>query len=386
VEWNGGPDPADVTVTPLLDAEEVRHHATSKQLVSSHFGMGTVTIQNRWHYRTAAGINLMTVAPPNQFIDGISHMNGLIETDNLRRDFTFNLKITRPNTPIIIEKGTPVGCIIPYPRNFFDQFEMTLADDVAPMEHIKSERTAAHLAGRERTEVDAQYSGGIGRRYMEGKDIFGNAFVDHQKALHSPKEAARRSALHRGAAGLLHIKAVLSPEVCQSLCDTWETLQALTSNESERLPFFDGRVLHYQDVLEHQPMAAGYMKLTTDLAREHIKSHFNCGQIWADDIQLVKWWEGHTMEPHADKEHPDGSPHPTPWRDFASVVYLNNDYGGGAVEFPELNLTLHPQIGDIICFRGDLSHAHGVQMITSGQRFTMPSWYTTDVSRRSLSI
>ena len=54
--------------------------------------MGVVTIQNRFTFRTPPDVNLMTINPPNYWIDGIQHMTGVIETDNLRRDFTFNLK------------------------------------------------------------------------------------------------------------------------------------------------------------------------------------------------------------------------------------------------------------------------------------------------------
>ena len=117
VKWNGGVSASDVVVEILDEGDNPNH-----QSISSHFGMGTITIQNRFTFRTPPDINLMTINPPNQFIDGIHHMTGVVETDNLRRDFTFNLKITRPNTEIIINKGDLVGCVLPIPRHFVDKF------------------------------------------------------------------------------------------------------------------------------------------------------------------------------------------------------------------------------------------------------------------------
>ena len=190
VLWNGGNKAEDVVCKHILSEEEKRNHADRAQVISSHFGMGTVTVQNRWVYRTPKGVNLMTINPPNLFIDGIHHMSGIIETDNLRRDFTFNLKITRPNCRIRIPKGTPIGCIIPYPRNYIDQFQMRIADEtMLPPETIQNEQNAFKLHGLERAEIDAKNPGGVGLRYMRGEDVFGNPFEDHQRMLSKPAKA-----------------------------------------------------------------------------------------------------------------------------------------------------------------------------------------------------
>ena len=190
VLWNGGDRPEDVVCELLLSEQEKHNNIDQLQIVKSHFGMGTVTIQNRWTYRTPKGVNLMTINPPNLFMDGIHHMSGIIETDNLRRDFTFNLKITRPNCQIRIRKGTPIGCIIPYPRNYIDQFKIKIADEtILPAETIKNEQDAMKLHGLERDEIDTKNSGGVGLRYMRGEDVFGNQYEDHQRMLSMPEKA-----------------------------------------------------------------------------------------------------------------------------------------------------------------------------------------------------
>jgi hypothetical protein len=147
------------------------------QIISSHFGSGILTIQNRWTYRTPKGINLMVTPPPNFPIEGIMHMSAVVETDQLRRDFTFNLKVTTPNRDFYIPKGTPIGCVLPYPRHFIDNYQIALHP---PGEVFANERKAMQDYGNARTNYDQEIPGLL---YMKGVDIYGNKFTDHQKSL-----------------------------------------------------------------------------------------------------------------------------------------------------------------------------------------------------------
>lgn len=178
VKWNGGVSSAD-TIIEILEEDE----NTGYQSISSHFGMGTITIQNRFTFRTPPNVNLMTINPPNQFIDGIHHMTGVVETDNLRRDFTFNLKITRPDTEIIINKGEYIGCVLPIPREFVDKFELVNGYDIFTTEQIEEEQKAMHDFGIERSTKDIHKPNGNGRRYFKGEDVYGCPFSNHQNKL-----------------------------------------------------------------------------------------------------------------------------------------------------------------------------------------------------------
>ena len=88
------------------------------------------------------------------------------------------------------------------------------------------------------------------------------------------------------------------------------------------------------------------------------------------------------MPAHADNSNPNGSAHPTPFRKYASIVYLNDDYEGGNLFLPPLQIEIKPKKGLMVGIRGDRTHEHGVRNVTRGTRFTMPAWYTNDVSHR----
>lgn len=181
VTWNGGENPSDVVVN-YLD-KDFHDKNSALQSIRSHFGMGTITVQTTFALRTPPGINLMTINPPNYYIDGLYHMTGVIETDNLRRDFTYNLRLTRPNHIVKINKGDIIGCVIPYPRHFIDEFQIINANKILTEEELEIERKCAMDHGKERAELDKNKKYGNGRRYFNGEDVYGNKFTDHQVTL-----------------------------------------------------------------------------------------------------------------------------------------------------------------------------------------------------------
>lgn len=174
VYWTGDVNPTGVSV----DYEEAK---PVTQKYDGHFGSGIVTIQNPWHYRTPPGVNLMTISPPNFIKHGISHMTGVIETDNLQRDFTFNFKITKPGIRINFKAGEPIGAFIPIPRYFADEFSIAFDKDVFNEEAILEEHKTNVEYGRLRRNEDMNKPHTAGRLYFKGLDAWGNSYEDHQK-------------------------------------------------------------------------------------------------------------------------------------------------------------------------------------------------------------
>jgi hypothetical protein len=174
VHWNG-----EESIHGLVINQ--KHEDSRCQRFDGHFGSGILTIQNLWHYRTPPGVNLMTITPPNFPQHGLMHMTGVIETDNLSRDFTFNLKVTKPNIYVTIKAGDPIGAFIPIPRYFADRFTIKYADELFTPEEIDLEyKTGAELA-RQRQQEDILKPHAAGRKYFKGTDAWDNPFPDHQK-------------------------------------------------------------------------------------------------------------------------------------------------------------------------------------------------------------
>jgi hypothetical protein len=119
-------------------------------------------------------------------------------------------------------------------------------------------------------------------------------------------------------------------------------------------------------------------RLTAPLAAEFGESP----PIYSDLVNYARWPVGYELQPHADSENPGGAPHPFPWRDFASVIYLNDDYVGGEIYFPNLGIELKPEPRTLIVFPGTLFFLHGVRRVERGMRHTIASFLTFDATRR----
>ena len=95
---------------------------------------------------------------------------------------------------------------------------------------------------------------------------------------------------------------------------------------------------------------------------------------------IVRWLPGQLQNPHADKELHDGpdagKPNDFPWYDLASLFYLNDDYEGGELYFPNQGIKFKPKRGAAYFFPGDKNFIHGVTEIKSGIRYTCPFFWT----------
>lgn len=175
VIWTG--DTADVNIKFLNEDN------SEKQVIKGGFGSGIITIQNMFSIKTPLGINIMTIQPPNMFIPGCVAMTGVIETDQIRRDFTFNLKITVPHYKIKISKGDALGAFIPIPRYFIDNFIVEDASNIFDRQLLQNEREESHELSRQRTQEDIDKPHMSGRKYFNGIHAYGEKYIDHQKRL-----------------------------------------------------------------------------------------------------------------------------------------------------------------------------------------------------------
>lgn len=61
--------------------------------------------------------------------------------------------------------------------------------------------------------------------------------------------------------------------------------------------------------------------------------------------------------------------------DRSGLLYLNEDYDGGFINFPKQNLNLKPKAGTFIFFEGNEDAPHEVTPVISGERHNIISFY-----------
>jgi len=82
---------------------------------------------------------------------------------------------------------------------------------------------------------------------------------------------------------------------------------------------------------------------------------------------IARFEPGSKMHEHFDSSRPN---------DIATLLYINDDYDGGEIYFPELDISIKPESGDLICFPDNPGFTHGVKEISGFVRYTAPRWFT----------
>lgn len=92
-------------------------------------------------------------------------------------------------------------------------------------------------------------------------------------------------------------------------------------------------------------------------------------KVVSGSAHIAKWETGQKLELHVDDLGRTSHNH------MATILYLNEDYEGGEIEFPTYNLSLKLATGSLIMFPGNMNYPHSVKPIISGFRYTMPMWF-----------
>ena len=82
---------------------------------------------------------------------------------------------------------------------------------------------------------------------------------------------------------------------------------------------------------------------------------------------IARFGNGWGMHEHFDASKPN---------DIATLIYINSDYEGGEIYFPEYGISYKPKPGDLLTFPDNPDFIHGVKPITNGVRYTTPRWFT----------
>jgi len=167
-----------------LDAISIKFHGKASSLIGSHFGHGVLTFTLGYLFRTTKAQNLWVKGPTNLPKDGISPLEGVIETDWAPFSFTMNWQFTRRRHKVRFEEGEPVCTVLPYPRHYIGKFEpkiRNLNEDAKLFNQYSKwrEDRTAFIEDLKNAESEAAKEGWQ-RTYMKGEIQGGDVFAGHQ--------------------------------------------------------------------------------------------------------------------------------------------------------------------------------------------------------------
>jgi hypothetical protein len=95
--------------------------------------------------------------------------------------------------------------------------------------------------------------------------------------------------------------------------------------------------------------------------------------------QFSRWSVGDHLDPgHADNCNPDGSDNFSPWRNYGMVLYLNGDFEGGELYYPNCGTIIKPKPAMLAVHTANQECMHAVKEVKSGTRHTLISFASYD--------
>ena len=99
---------------------------------------------------------------------------------------------------------------------------------------------------------------------------------------------------------------------------------------------------------------------------------------WFEWPDILQYGPGGRYDLHADAEvrDPDivGGWRRVQERDYSLLIYLNDEFTGGEIEFPNYDFRLRPKRGMLVAFPSDHRYLHAALPVESGIRFVIVSW------------
>jgi predicted 2-oxoglutarate/Fe(II)-dependent dioxygenase YbiX len=98
---------------------------------------------------------------------------------------------------------------------------------------------------------------------------------------------------------------------------------------------------------------------------------------WFEFPEMLRYAKGGHYVPHADAENWD--PGTGRWlrgldRDLSVIIYLNDQFKGGQLDFPNFGFRVQPRAGLLACFPADHRYVHTARPVESGVRYILVSW------------
>lgn len=98
---------------------------------------------------------------------------------------------------------------------------------------------------------------------------------------------------------------------------------------------------------------------------------------WGEPLSILRYAPGQQYHPHHDAHGSDKSA----LRHWTALIWLNDDYEGGATHFPDVGVTVRGKIGDMLLFRNvtdagapDQRMMHAGLPVTSGVKWMASRW------------
>jgi len=154
----------------------------------------------------------------------------------------------------------------------------------------------------------------------------------------------------------------------------WEAAAMGRYQDNVVVSQFVDRKLRDVDVLNLEATNLANPFLRKDGLLNLINGELECEGDRISRSMVSRYTFGSHIRPHKDTGFFDTS------RLVTVVLYLNDEFSGGEIYFPDLSLELRPATGDLLFFYSEFRH--GVRPVTSGIRLCLVAFCENDLAYR----
>ena len=127
------------------------------------------------------------------------------------------------------------------------------------------------------------------------------------------------------------------------------------------------------------------LQIFDDLARMQVTRHYHTSIEWYAEPGILRYLPGGKYDLHSDSENWNYIENR--WirgidRDYSVILYLNEEFEGGTLYFPNFKFRIKPRRGMLIVFPSDHRYVHTAEQLISGVRYAVVSWMTANGSMR----
>lgn len=111
--------------------------------------------------------------------------------------------------------------------------------------------------------------------------------------------------------------------------------------------------------------------------KDEIEASFGKSVLPENGYSINVYLDGEELPKHNDGDSLIiSTPNGNPKREISSILYLNEDFEGGEVYFPNQGVVLKPKPGMLVLFPSTNKFIHSVSKVTSGARYTIPQFWS----------
>jgi|DEB0MinimDraft_12_1074336.scaffolds.fasta_scaffold15660_2 hypothetical protein len=184
----------------------------------------------------------------------------------------------------------------------------------------------------------------------------------------------------------VEIVDALNIDTCTWLYNFADSNPAAFINDNQVIGMFKDKTIPLKNLHRTMPDPFGQLERVLNVSRfiaqKSILDYYE-EYSYPENTELVKWLPGDSMSVHSDNswtegnglEEKKGIDHPTKYRTYSAIFYINDDYDGGEIYFPNWGIEIKPKAGSLVIFPSNDEYVHGVKEVKNINRYSIAIWY-----------